>query len=283
MLRWGEDYFKKHNIESPRLTIELILCEVLNYRRIDLYLNYDRPLKEPELTNLHNYILLTTKQVPLQYIFGKTQFLGLELLIDKRALIPRPETELLAKLALDYLENINLTELNILDIGTGSGCLAIAIAYCLNKKQIQYHIDAIDNSNDALELAEANAKKYNLENIEFQLLDILKDDISLQKYNCIVSNPPYIPLNNYQKLETKVLKYEPQTALTDFADGLTFYKRFSELILTMQEGSIMMLEIEGDNTPDLLKIFQGNNYKIEIIKDFAGIDRILKITKEHFK
>lgn len=283
MLRWGEDYFKNHNIESPRLTMELILCEVLNYRRIDLYLNYDRPLKSPELDKLHNFVLLAGKQVPLQYIFGNTQFLGIELLIDKRALIPRPETEILAKTAIDFLENYDLELLNILDIGTGSGCLAVSIAYYLNKIHIQNHIDAIDISADTLELAKANAKKYNLDNIEFQLLDILKDDISLQKYNCIVSNPPYIPLHNYEKLETKVLKYEPQKALTDFADGLTFYKRFKELIQTMQMGAIMMLEIEGENTEDLLNIYQNQNCRIEIIKDFAGIDRILKITKEFIK
>ena len=279
MLRWGEDYFKNHNIESPRLTMELILCEVLNYRRIDLYLNFDRPLKLPELDKLHNYILLAGKQVPLQYIFGKTQFLGLCLLIDKRALIPRPETEILAKIAIDYIVKSDFQNLNILDIGTGSGCIAVAIAYYLKEKQIRYNIDAIDISADTLDLAKENAKKYNLDNIEFQLLDILKEDISLQKYNCIVSNPPYIPLNNYQKLDTKILKYEPQPALTDFADGLTFYKKFRELIPTMQDGAMMILEIEGDNTQDLLNIFQKQNCNIEIIKDFAGIDRILKLQK----
>jgi release factor glutamine methyltransferase len=279
ILHWGEDYFRKHSISSPRLTMELLLCNILNCQRIDLYLNYDRPLLSEELDKLHNYIILVTKSVPLQYIFGKTQFYGMELLIDNRALIPRQETEQLVKIAIEFLENSNVNQIQIMDIGTGSGCLAIAIAYHFQKSEKKCIIDAIDDSSEALELAKENAQKYNINNIKFHLLDILQTNISLEKYNCIVSNPPYIPFKNYKTLDRQIRDYEPQSSLTDFADGLTFYKKYKELIETMQTGAIMVLEIDGSNTNDLLEIFIDSNCKIEIFKDIAGIDRILTLQK----
>jgi len=278
-LHWGEDYFRKHSILSPRLTMELLLCDILDCKRIDLYLNYDRPLRSEELDKLHNYIVLVTKSVPLQYIFGKMQFYGLELFIDKRALIPRQETEQLVKIAIEFLEDSNFNPIQILDIGTGSGCIAISIASHFKDTTRKCYIDAIDNSVDSLELAKENAQKYNLNNIEFHLLDILKGNISLEKYNCIVSNPPYIPLKNYNLLDKQIREYEPQSSLTDFSDGLTFYKRYKELVETMQVGSMMILEIDGSNTNDLLEIFKNNNCKIEIFKDLAGIDRIMTLKK----
>lgn len=260
--------------------MELILCEILNCRRIDLYLNYDRPLKADELDKLHKYILLAAKSIPLQYIFGRTQFMGLDLTIDKRALIPRPETEQLARFAIDFLTNSSIEPISVLDIGTGSGCLAIAIAYYLQQNRRNYTIDAIDNSADALEVAKINAHKYNLDNIKFRLLDVLQENFSAENYNCIVSNPPYIPLNNYKELDPKIVKNEPKSALTDYSDGLTFYRKFNEISKTMQKGAIMILEIEGNNTGELLNIFNRQNYKIEIIKDFADIDRIMVLKIE---
>ncbi|MCE5305716.1 peptide chain release factor N(5)-glutamine methyltransferase, partial [bacterium] len=212
MLHWGEEYFKDHKIDSPRLVMELLLCDILNFKRIDLYLNYDRPLTKIELDKLHNYIILAVKSVPLQYILGKTQFMGLDLIIDKRALIPRPETEQLARIAIEFLENSKSEPIKLLDIGTGSGCLAISIAKHFKDTSRQYFVNAIDNSPESLKLAQENAEKYNLDNMEFNLVDILIEDISLAKYDCIVSNPPYIPLNNYQSLDKQVREYEPKSA-----------------------------------------------------------------------
>jgi release factor glutamine methyltransferase len=279
MLHWGEEYFKDHKIDSPRLVMELLLCDILNFKRIDLYLNYDRPLTKMELDNLHNYIILAVKSVPLQYILGKTQFMGLDLIIDKRALIPRPETEQLARIAIEFLENSISEPIKLLDIGTGSGCLAIAIAKHFKDTSRQYFVNAIDNSPESLKLAQENAEKYNLDNIEFNLVDILIEDISLAKYDCIVSNPPYIPINNYQSLDKQVREYEPKSALTDFSDGLTFYKRFSEIANTMQSNAMMVLEIEGENTEDIINLFKDFNFNIEIKKDFAGLDRIMILKK----
>ena len=268
IVQWGTGYFRKKGIESPRLNIELLLCDILKINRIDIYSQYDKPLKERELNILHDLVIRRSKREPLQYITGYTYFYGLKIKVDKSVVIPRPETELLVSEVLKSTENKH-EELLILDIGTSSGCIAVALA----KEMRNSKIIAVDNSGYGLKTAKENAALNNICNIEFYKINILSEIPEETKFNIIVSNPPYIPLKEYKNLAPEILDYEPQSALTDNQDGLTFYKRFSEIFPEiLAPGGIFFLEIGFGQSNKLKRIF--SNYMVQIIKDFSDIDRV---------
>ncbi|MCX6155398.1 MAG: peptide chain release factor N(5)-glutamine methyltransferase [Candidatus Kapabacteria bacterium] len=271
LIRWGSDYFKTHNIESPRLTIELLLGHVLGYKRIDLYASFDQPMKDSELKKLREYVLRRKNNEPLQYIIGSTPFLNFELICDKRALIPRPETEQLAEIIQKKL-NTKKVQTNILDIGTGSGCLAIAAA--LGNNYCKVH--AIDISNDSLSLAQENATKNLCINIVFENVDILKQIPALYPYDLIISNPPYISESDYKELQPELCLHEPRISLSDESDGLRFYRHFAEVFkkILKPEGEFF-LEIGYGHSIFVKMIFEEKKYHIDLIKDYSGIDRFV--------
>lgn len=269
IVRWGEEYFSRKGIESPRLTIELILCEVLKTERIYIYTNFEKPLQEDELTGIRDAVKRKLKREPLQYIFGKADFFGASLKLDTSVLIPRPETELLVIEAAKTISENNFK--TVLDIGTGSGCIALSLA----KKFPALNFTGIDNFDCALKTAALNAGLNKLENVVFKKMDILKDKPE-KKYDLIISNPPYIPKNDYALLEPEVKYFEPRQALTDEADGLTFYRRFAGIFIDLLlPGGGFILEIGEGQSPAISGLFKKNFY-ITVVKDFAGTERILK-------
>lgn len=266
LLRWGTEFFDKHSIEDARLNIELMLCQVLGLSRIELYSKFDKPLNPDELSILRDFVKRRSKREPLQYILGGQQFIDLNIHLSPDVLIPRPETEILADEAVKYIKKNNYSE--ILDIGTGSGCIALHIAKCCP----QAHITAIDISLEAIEIAKKNAELNKLENVSFFVSDILKTSPK-KHYDMIVSNPPYISIDDFAELDEE-LKYEPQSALTDNSDGLTFYKRFSEFFATsINSGGMFMLELGKGQYEAVQKMYK--EFEIGIIKDYSGIERII--------
>jgi release factor glutamine methyltransferase len=276
LIHWGQEYFSSKGIESPRLNIELIICKILNCQRIDLYLKFDMPLKENQLEQLRDFVKRRAKNEPLQYILGEAPFFGKMFIVDKSVLIPRPETELLVELAINYLSTKLNSEINVLEIGTGSGCISIILA----NKFPEIKITATDISTEALEIAVQNTKQYEIDNIEFIQHDFLNDLLNSEKFDLIISNPPYIPMDDYLKLEPHVLEYEPRIALTDNDEGLKFYQKFSELFEKNFNGK-MLLEIDGRNTSELIKIFQSKNLLTNINQDMEGKDRIIEIYRKY--
>jgi len=274
LIRWGQDYFHNKGIESPRLTIELMLSHILSCSRMELYLQFDRPLNDSQLDILKKYVNRRLKFEPLQYIFGETTFYGRKFKCDSRALIPRPETEILVEKTLKICKELG-NKLNILEIGTGTGCIAISLAMELPESRIL----ATDINDDTLLLAKENLEQYTSGNVELIKNDFLLDELDYGNFDVIVSNPPYIPLDKMLFLEKSILNFEPKISLTDNMDGLTFYKKFSETILKMKEGSVMLLEIDGRNTDKLLKLFKNPSYNVIILKDFADLDRIIILRK----
>lgn len=266
LLRWGTEFFDKHSIEDARLNIELMLCQVLGLSRIELYSKFDKPLNPDELSILRDFVKRRSKHEPLQYILGGQQFIDLNIHLSPDVLIPRPETEILADEAVKYIKKNNYSE--ILDIGTGSGCIALHIA----KSCPQAHITAIDISPEAIEIAKKNAVLNKLENVSFFVSDILKTSPK-KHYDMIISNPPYISIDDFAELDEE-LKYEPQSALTDNSDGLTFYKRFSEFFATsINSGGMFMLELGKGQYEAVQKMYK--EFEIGIIKDYSGIERII--------
>ncbi|HMU41656.1 MAG TPA: peptide chain release factor N(5)-glutamine methyltransferase [Ignavibacteriaceae bacterium] len=271
-VKLSADYLQKKGIESPRLNAELLLAHLLNCKRLDLYLLFDRPLKENEIILYRELLKKRGSFVPLQYIIGNVEFYGLEFSVDSSVLIPRPETELLVDTIIE--ENKNTT-LKILDIGTGSGIIAIALAKSLEQPELF----AIDISEAALANAKKNAIKNDVtDRIKFLQLDV-RSDLSLLKesFDIIVSNPPYISKDEFPKLQTELRVFEPAIALTDYADGLSFFKIISEkAIRLLKNNGKLYFEIGKDQSDSVKKILQENGFaNIQIKKDYQEIDRVI--------
>lgn len=269
MQRWGVDFLNQKQINDSKISIDLILCEVLNLDRIELYLKFDLPLNVFELNQVKELIKRLVSNEPIQYLFGKTSFYNLEYKVDKSVLIPRPETEELVDLIVK--DNQNKSDLLVLDIGTGSGCIGISLAkYLKNSK-----VFAIDVSESALETAKHNARINKIENIEFHILNIL-EKAPKTKFDIIVSNPPYISKDEFEQLDSNVKDYEPEVALTDYGDGLNFYRRFYELFDKMlNENGVFYVENSFEQGKGLIEAFN-KKYDVEIFKDASNIDRFMK-------
>ncbi len=270
LLQWGTIFFTEKKIDSPRLNIELLISAVLNIERIELYLQFDRPLKQDELADLKQKVLKRASGYPLQYIIGYTNFFGCKIKLNESGLIPRPETEILVDYVLKSTSKEN--KLRILDIGTGSGCIAIALAKHLPNSEII----AIDISKEAIALAKENSILNNTTNVRFFQYDIFKGIAAKEKFDIIVSNPPYISKSEYIELDETVRKYEPKMALTDESDGLQFYSLFSKIFPDLlKEKGRFYLEIGFGQSKDLINIFPANKYKVDFIKDYSNIERVL--------
>lgn len=268
IINWSKDYLEKHNVDSPRLTIELMLTHVLNIERIKLYTDYDKPLSESELSVIKSMIQQRIKRYPLQYILGQVEFYGSKFIVNQDVLIPRPETEELVDKVINE-NNIN-NDYKILDIGTGSGCIAISLA----KKFVNSTITAIDNSTSALKVAKQNSIDLGVENVKFAYADILTTEPKL-KYDIIVSNPPYVSNTEMNELEPE-LSFEPNSALTDSSDGLEFYRRFVTIFKNILSiDGVFYLELNSSLASETEKLF-ASEYKIEIIRDLFDKPRILK-------
>jgi len=244
------DYLEKKGIDSPRINAELLLSNILHCSRLDLYLQYDRPLSEEETNNYRNFIQRRGKYEPLQYILGETEFYGIKFIVDSSVLIPRQETEILIDTILECVDKTS--ELNILDIGCGCGCISI----CLLKYLPNATVYAIDNSPEAIESTKINSKIYNLtERVNIYTKDIFDDEqlIGLNEFDIIVSNPPYVSKDGYNSLQKEIILFEPESAVTDFNDGYKFYRRISTLTENLlKKGGKLFFEA-GDKKADKVK------------------------------
>lgn len=271
ILKLSENLLREKNIEKPRLNAELLLCDTLQTERIRLYLDFEKPLTESELNDFRSKIKRRINHEPLQYITGKTEFYELKFTVNPAVLIPRQETEILVEKTLEVINSCNPNP-KILEIGTGSGCISIALA-----ANCDCSIDAIDTSSDAIVTAKLNSANNNTTGrINFQTKNILTDFKNFDNYEIVVSNPPYIPLKDMSGLQNEVKDYEPASALTDNSDGLTFYRKIIELAKNTSSEVKVLLEI-GDNykinVDNLLKENSINDFSF--YKDLIGIDRVL--------
>ncbi|NOX19110.1 MAG: peptide chain release factor N(5)-glutamine methyltransferase [Chlorobi bacterium] len=270
----SEKYLKERGISEPRINAEIMLAEILSCKRLDLYLRFDRPLKEDERLKYREFLSRRGNNEPLQYILNKTEFYGLEFYVDENVLIPRPDTEILVEEIIERFSEIK-TEIKILDVGTGSGNIAVALAKNIPSAKIA----AIDVSEKALQIAERNAEANQTAGVDFKLVDIFNSsgEIETHNFDVIVSNPPYISKNNLEELEKEVKEREPLNALTDGGNGLSFYERICEIGKTaLNENGLLFFEIEKDAEEKIGSIMQNHGYKeIETKKDFAGITRII--------
>ena len=275
VINWGVDYFENKSLENPRLEIEIFLQHILDCKKIDLYVNFENEVSSHDLNTLKGYIKRRLENEPSQYIVGKSNFYGRNFYVDNNVLIPRPETEILINACIEFLSMKDNPE--IIDIGTGSGCIGITLA----KEIPSSNVIAIDCSEEALAVAEKNAKNIGIKNIDFVKSDFLKQTIDLRA-DLLVSNPPYIPKEDISNLMADVKEYEPSKALTDNLDGLEFYRVFSKKFdpIIKIDGALIV-EVGKDKHPlRAKKIFEKFGHaNIEMINDYNGDIRVLKVMK----
>ena len=274
VIQRSSDFLAQKGVESPRLQTELLLAHVLGLQRLQLYLNFERVLNQEELKQLRELVRRRGQRQPLQHLVGSASFCGLEIAVNPKVLIPRPETELLAERAWNSLSQPDAaTPQVVLDFGTGSGCLAIALA--VKCPEIKVH--ALDISTAALSLARQNAHRHNVsDRIEFHAGDGFASLPEELRFDLIVSNPPYIPSATIDQLETEVCAHEPRLALDGGADGLIFYRRLaSEALPFLKAGCRIMLELGDQQAEAVREIFTRQKWIFEAVElDYTGRPRI---------
>ncbi|MCB0751592.1 MAG: peptide chain release factor N(5)-glutamine methyltransferase [Ignavibacteriae bacterium] len=267
------DYLNSKGVESPRLNAEILLANILDCKRMDLYLKFDQPLTKDETTKYRESISRRGKREPLQYIIGKVEFYGLDFLVNPNVLIPRQETEILIDTVLSQVDKE--IKLGILDIGTGSGNITISLLKHLPNSIFT----SLDKSEEAIKTAKNNAILNGLENnIDFIIKDFNNYELNgNEKFDVIVSNPPYIKLQEYSTLDKELLNYEPKDALTDNNDGFSFYKLISEKADSiLNEKGKIFFEVGINQAEKVREIMVQNNFSnIKFAKDYLGINRVV--------
>jgi release factor glutamine methyltransferase len=269
LIKWGEDYFVSKGISNAKLEVEWFLCHILNYQRIDLYVQFEQPLMKDELAQFKEMVRRRIEGEPFQHILGKADFYGRDFIVNKHVLIPRAETEIIIEL----LKKRDAVE-SILEIGTGSGCIAITMSL----ENLTTSIIATDVSKEALNVAKENTQKFGVENIGFKIHDFLKTGIN-STFDVVISNPPYIGSDEMDGLQKEVHDYDPKIALTDNDDGLSFYRRFAELGTSLlNENGYMLLEFGGAHqVVAISEIFESHQFNVKFHNDLQGDPRIVEV------
>jgi len=263
-------YFKKRGIENPRLNAEQLLSHALGRTRMELYLEFERTLGEAELAPLRELVRRRGEGEPLQHLLGTVEFCGHTFLCDKRALVPRPETEQLVELLIADL-GPRIAHSRIVDIGTGSGVIALTLA----KKFPEAQIFATDVSEDALALARENAARLGLSRrVQFRKSDLLEN--LDERFDLIVANLPYIATQDRHALSREVL-HDPEVALFAGAHGDEFMRELIEQAPPrLHPGGMLALEIGFDHSEALLSALTEKNYRDICSKnDYSGVTRFL--------
>ena len=268
LLRWTTEFFAGKAIDNPRLDAELLLAHVLKLDRVGLYLNYERPLNAAELDVIRPLVKRRGQREPLQYLIGNTEFWSLEFEVSPAVLIPRADTETLVEEALKKAVSAG----RLLDVGTGSGAIAISCASELPNWQVT----ALDISDEALQVARRNAQKHHVaERMQFLHADLA--ELPQQQYDLIVSNPPYIAADEWDSLMPEVRCFEPQSALLAGNNGLDCYQKLAAQAPTrLIPGGWLLVEIGYQQAPAVQQLFATAGLQDVFLRnDYAGQPRVV--------
>jgi release factor glutamine methyltransferase len=273
-LDWSSGYLARRGFDEARLHVELMLAQVLGLKRLDLYLQFDRPLTAEERGAFRVLFERRLKHEPLQYILGRTEFMGIPLAVDSSVLIPRPETELLVECALDVLKEQPSRPAEILEIGAGSGNIAVALASFVPGASIV----SIDASANALRVAAANVARHRLENVTLVEADVFADFLPDRAFDMVISNPPYVSREEFESLQPEIREHEPVGAVTDGGNGLRVISRIAEIApRLLRPGGTLLIEIGFGQSAEVGALFAAAGFEgIEIIPDFARVPRVVR-------
>ena len=269
-------FLARKGVESPRLQVELLLAHALGVPRLKLYLNFEQKLTSANLETVRELVRRRGNREPLQHIIGSTSFCGFEIKVNRHVLVPRPETEMLAERAWQFLAAFNPPPGAALDFGTGSGCLAIALAAQCPGAEVH----AADISVEALRVARENAALNNLsDKIQFHSGDGFAALPRVLLFDLIVSNPPYVPSAEIEALAPEVRDHDPRLALDGGADGLDFYRRLAaEAENHLRPAGRIMLESGDGQAEQIRQLFVQHKWVVESVEaDYSGRPRILTL------
>jgi len=283
LLEWTSGHFAKAGVEQGRLCAEILLGHVLGCGRIDLYVNFNYCPNPDQLSQFRELVRRCAGHEPTGYLTGKAYFYSLELAVRRAVLIPRPETETLVTEAIDFLrKQYHRPTVDVLDLGTGSGCIAIAIA----ANVIEADVIATDHSREALEVARENIESHDLKGritlIESDLFDGMSQ-AQKQIFDLIVSNPPYISAEQFDKLDANVRDYEPREALLAGVGGLEYHQRIVEGAEGfLADSGALMVEVAYDQAEQVVELFEKSGYldNITTVKDHLGHHRVVRANKK---
>jgi release factor glutamine methyltransferase len=279
LLEWTPGFFQKKGVDQPRLAAELLLAHVLNVPRIKLYTDYDRVVDEKVLATYRELVRRAGEQEPTAYLTGRAHFFNLEFHVTRDVLIPRPDTETLVENVLQTVRHQSGLEApRVLDLCTGSGCIAAAIANSLKSATVL----AVDISGPAVEIAKRNVEQLGLADRvsveQGDLFEPISRIVDARPFDLIVANPPYIPSDQVQALDKSVRAFEPLAALDGGVDGLTIHRRILERAPHhFVPGGRIFLEIAFDQGPtahELMAAYPAFD-EVRILKDYGGRDRVL--------
>jgi len=250
LLAWTTEYLTTHRVDEARLSAEILLAHAMQCRRIDLYTKFEQMLDETRLSRFRDLVRRAAAREPVGYLVEEKEFFSLAFRVTPDVLIPRPETEVLVECALDHCAETRLSEPSLLDLGTGSGCIAIAMLTQLQGARAV----ATDISTAALEVAKLNAQRHEVSDrltlVEADALTLPHEAVPQDGFDLLLSNPPYVAADAMDQLDATVREYEPAVALSDGADGLSFYRQIAEHapdLLT--PGGVVIVEV-GDAQAD---------------------------------
>jgi release factor glutamine methyltransferase len=274
-LNWSQSQLAEAGVLSPRLDSEIILAHTLNLSRTDLWTQAERVLSESEIKTIKKNMERRLNREPVSLIVGHQEFWSLDFVVNKNVLTPRPETERVVETALNCLPSPSA---KILDLGTGSGALAVTMA----KEIPECKVSAIDIDPNALSIAKENAARHGVaDRIEFICADLRKSDWP-GCFSMILSNPPYIKSADIQKIMPEVRIYEPGKALDGGVTGLDFYRDIIPMAIDrLEENGFLILEIGHDQADEVIAILDDFScyQNVEVIQDYSGYDRVVKAQK----
>jgi len=276
-LNWASDYLREQGIENPRLNAELLLASSMQISREGLYICLQDPLMEDKRERLEGLVLRRGSGEPLQYILGHQEFWSIKLKVDPRVLIPRPETEHLVEEALSILTNISSKKIpTVLELGTGSGAIAIALAREVEKISMV----ATDLSEEALRVAKENSKEAGVApKIQFVRGDLLHPFCRREIFDLILSNPPYLSVADLRGLAREVKDHEPMIAIDGGEDGLDVYRKLIDQVPSyLKREGWLLLEVGSSQAGHVSEMIEAEGFfqKPQRVKDLSGIERVVK-------
>ena len=273
IINLSTEFLRKKGVPNPKCDVEWIVSFITKKKRVEIYLEFENLIELEYQNKIRELVIERGKRIPLQHIIGKVDFAGVELFCDNRALMPRPETEYLTELINERIGK-KLSG-KILDFGTGSG--AILISLCMKNKL--WNGIGLDKSGDAIDLANQNKSFHKLENVRFKKFDW--DNQKLEKsYDIIVSNPPYLSIQEWNDAESEVKLYDPKIALVSTGGTTALLKIIEHAKNNLHKDGIIALETGLGHKTTLIPKMEGHFHKIEVIKDFSNRERFIIARKK---
>ena len=273
VIKLSTDFLSKKGVPNSKCDAEWIISNTINLKRVELYLNYENIVSQDDLDSIRKDIIKRSKRIPLQHILGKVNFAGNEIICDSRALVPRNETEQLTEIIQKELSSMFSGK--ILDLGVGSGVILITLC----KAFPQSRGLGVDKSDLAISLANENIELNKLTNVELKFFDWEKEVLN-EKFDLIISNPPYLSQDEWKDSEPEVKDYDPKIALVANDDGLADLKKIITISQNhLVKNGILALEIGHNQDKELIKVLEPSFREIKNIKDYGGKNRFLVAKK----